>query len=792
MLPTSATNALRSLLNTHWQDRWQHPLFQRLWRSRVVWVTVTLVMGTIYGIRSAGWLQSVELATYDAQVRLRPSQGRDDRFLIVGIDEQDLQAIQEWPIPDCVLANALTKIKRHSPSTIGLDLYRNLPVPNTTHIPNLNQICPDETKRKGTELLYKVFRSTPKLVGIEKRTNDAAMIPVKPPPILNPTDQIGVNNLVIDSDNRIRRALFYFDEGADRYPSFALNLALNYLEQKKIAPEEGSEFVRLKGHSFLPFEAHDGGYNRADAGGYQILINYRDLHHSFDRVSLRDLLFDRVPDQKIRGRVVLIGSTATSLNDIYSIPHSRDFYSAPQPVPGVEIHAHIISHILSTVLDDRPEIQVLPDSIELLWVLAWTTFTAVLYGTPRQVTTLSQRLRGREGVLVLELGLFLGLAQGAMTIGWWLPVVPTGLGILGAVLGITIYQAWSAAELRKTFGRYLTDEVVYQLLDTPQGLQMGGDRRTVTMLMADLRGFSSASEQQSPERVLMFLNQYLEIMTDVINQYQGTIDEFMGDGILVLFGAPTTRDDDPDRAVACAIAMQQAMQQVNDHAPLLGLTRIEMGVGIHTGEVVVGNIGSLKRAKYGIVGSHMNLTARIESYTVGGQVLISDTTKQAVRSIVQTHGLLQIETKGFQQAVTLYEVRGIEGRFHLALPEQSTALTVLDELVIPIPVQFAVIEGKHIQSTRSYGLLRQVSAQGALLQSPTPLLLFCNLKLNLNQPDRNSDFYAKVTREFACDPAVPDQITYQIRFTFIPSEVSESLQMPVLRPTTGFPTVLQV
>ncbi len=789
MRPTSATNALRRLLNNHWQGRWQHPLFQRLWRSRVVWVTVPVVMGTIYGIRSAGWLQSVELAIYDAQVRLRPAQGRDDRILIVGIDEQDLQTIQEWPIPDCVLANALTKIKRHHPSTIGLDLYRDLPVPNTDHVPNLNQVCPDATKRNGTELLYKVFRSTPKLVGIEKRTTDATMIPVKSPPILNPTDQIGVNNLVIDNDNRIRRALLYFDEGADRYPSFALNLALNYLEQKKITPEEGAEFVRLKGHSFRPFESHDGGYTRADAGGYQILINYRDLYHSFDRVSLRDLLFDRVPDHKIRDRVVLLGSSATSLNDVYTIPHSRDFYGAPQLVPGVEIHAHVISHILSTVLEGRPAIQSLSDPLELLWVLAWTTFTALLYGTPHQVTSLIQRLRGREGILLVELGLFFAMVQGAMAIGWWLPVVPTGLGILGAVLGITIYQAWSAAELRKTFGRYLTNEVVYQLLDTPQGLQMGGDRRTVTMLMADLRGFSAASEQQSPERVLMFLNQYLEIMTDVINRYQGTIDEFMGDGILVLFGAPTTRDDDPDRAVACAIAMQQAMQQVNHHAPLLGLKTIEMGVGIHTGEVVVGNIGSLKRTKYGIVGSHMNLTARIESYTVGGQVLISEATKQAVRSSLQTHGLLKIETKGFQQAVTLYEVRGIEGRFHLALPEQSTAF---DELVIPIPVKFAVIEGKQIQSSRSYGLLRQVSSQGALLQSSMPLSLFCNLKLNLNQPDHNSDFYAKVIREVACDPVLPDQITYQIRFTFIPPEILESLQRPVLRPTTGFPTVLPV
>ena len=758
---------------TAWLARSHHPLFQRLWRSRVVWVVVPLVTGCVYGLRTAGLLQSMELATYDAQVRLRPSQGKDDRILIVAIDEQDLQAIEQWPLPDCVLAKALNIIKKHRPVTIGLDLYRDLPIASP------NRFCTADGQ--GTAQLYQVFRSTPTLVGIERRSaNLATLIPVKPPPILDPSTQIGVNNFVPDLDNRIRRGLIYFDEGkdaeSDRRPSFALNLALNYLETKNIAPEVGSEFLRLKGHSFVPFEAQDGGYNRADADGYQILINYRNLEGSFDRVSLRDVLANKVPEALIRGRVVLIGSAATSLNDIFLVPQSQDFSGGPRLVPGVEIHAHVVSQLLSTVLDRRPGVQVLPDNLEMLWVLGWTVFAALLYGQPRQVLPfkawLRGGLRGREGGLMLGLLGFGGVVQGAIALGWWLPVVPPMLGMAGAVLGITAYQAWSVAELRKTFGRYLTNEVVYQLLDTPQGLRMGGDRRTVTMLMSDLRGFSSASERQPPEQVLMFLNQYLEIMTDVINRYQGTIDEFMGDGILVLFGAPTKRDDDPDRAVACAIAMQQAMNEVNQYAPLLGLTRIEMGVGVHTGEVVVGNIGSLKRAKYGIVGSHMNLTSRIESYTVGGQVLISEATHQAVRSRVQTHGLMQIETKGFRQAVTLYdvqsiEVQGLNSRVHLALPEKEA---IVEAVRNSIPVQFAIIEGKHIQTTRTNGLLCQVSSEGALLQSPVVMALFSNLKLNLNLSDRTADFYAKV---IASESA--DSFTYQIRFTFIPPDILNEL-----------------
>ena len=764
-------------LQIAWLARLKHPLFQRLWRSRAVWVTVPLVTGLIYGVRTAGFLQSMELATYDAQVRLRPSQGRDDRILIVAIDEHDLQAIEQWPLPDCVLAKALNIIKKHNPVTIGLDLYRDLP------IASLNRFCSAETQGQGTSQLYQVFRSTPTLVAIERRSlNPAVLIPVKPPPILDPSTQIGVNNFVPDLDNRIRRGLIYFDDGkdaeSDRRPSFALNLALNYLETKHIAPEVGSEFLRLNNHSLVPFEAQDGGYNHADADGYQILINYRNLDGSFDRVSLRDLLANKVPSHKIRGRVVLIGSAATSLNDLFLVPQSQDFSGGPRLIPGVEIHAHVVSQLLSTVLDRRPGIQVLPDSLEMLWVFGWTVFVALLYSQPHKVLPFRQWLRGREGGLMLGLLGFGLVVQGAIALGWWLPVVPPMLGMMGAVLGITAYQAWSAAELRRTFGRYLTNEVVYQLLDTPEGLQMGGDRRTVTMLMADLRGFSSASERQPPEQVLKFLNQYLEIMTDVINGYQGTIDEFLGDGILVLFGAPTTRKDDPDRAVACAIAMQQAMNAVNQHAPLLGLTSIEMGVGIHTGEVVVGNIGSLKRAKYGIVGSHMNLTFRIESYTVGGQVLISEATHQLLRSLVQTQGLMQIETKGFQQAVTLYDVRaidmqGVDGGLYLALPEK---VAIKQSAASPIPVKFAVIEGKKIQATRTEGRLGEVSSQGALLQSPVAIAVFSNLKLNLDANDRTADFYAKVTAEVMAEfSGQADSFTYQVRFTFVPPDVLDGL-----------------
>ncbi|MBN8564172.1 MAG: DUF3365 domain-containing protein [Leptolyngbya sp. UWPOB_LEPTO1] len=225
--------------------------------------------------------------------------------------------------------------------------------------------------------------------------------------------------------------------------------------------------------------------------------------------------------------------------------------------------------------------------------------------------------------------------------------------------------------IRQVFGRYLSDAVVGTLLDQPTGLKLGGDRRTITILTSDLRGFSTLSERLPPEKVIEILNLYLEDMAEVINQYQGTIDEFMGDGILVLFGAPLSQADDALRAVACACAMQLTMGLVNEKLQALNLPQLEMGIGINTGEVIVGNIGSEKRTKYGVVGSSVNLTYRIESYTQGGQILISEQTRQALGQNVQIMGEKQVHPKGFENPITIYDVYGIRGRYNLFLPKDK-------------------------------------------------------------------------------------------------------------------------
>ena len=267
--------------------------------------------------------------------------------------------------------------------------------------------------------------------------------------------------------------------------------------------------------------------------------------------------------------------------------------------------------------------------------------------------------------------------------------------------------------IRKIFGRYLTDEVVTTLLEEPMALQLGGKRQLVSVLVADLRGFTSLSEHLSAEDVIKVLNWFLGQMTDVITQYDGTINDFTGDGIMVLFGAPTVRDDDAERAVTCAVAMQLAMTTVNQKMADWQLPQLQMGIGINTGEAVVGNIGSEKHTKYSAIGKQVNLAYRIESYTVGGQILISEQTLNQVQSAIKVDPKKHVHPKGLSQPITVFEVRGIGQDRGLLLPEPKDTLHPLPQ---ELPVKYAILDGKQIGHSSFTAHLVKLSKQGAELQ----------------------------------------------------------------------------
>jgi adenylate cyclase len=298
--------------------------------------------------------------------------------------------------------------------------------------------------------------------------------------------------------------------------------------------------------------------------------------------------------------------------------------------------------------------------------------------------------------------------------------------------------------VRRAFGRYVSEEVAASILKSPEGLELGGEEREVTILMSDLRGFTALAARLTPHEVIEFLNLYLEVMVDVISRYEGTIDEIIGDAILVIFGAPLPSDDHAEKAVACGLAMQLAMKEVNQRLVAKGAAELEMGIGIHTGRVIVGNIGSLRRTKYAAVGSNVNLAGRIESFTTGGQVLISENVRERIKSPLRLDAQFQVEPKGAKERLQLHEVGGIGEPFNLSLPSKASVLCPLPQ---PLPIRFTVLEEKFVGRTVHEGRLVALSGTEAGIESQQALSPLSNLKSELAAgagANPGGEIYAKV------------------------------------------------
>jgi class 3 adenylate cyclase len=324
--------------------------------------------------------------------------------------------------------------------------------------------------------------------------------------------------------------------------------------------------------------------------------------------------------------------------------------------------------------------------------------------------------------------------------------------------------------VRRAFGRYVSEEIAESILQSPEGLELGGEEREVTILMSDLRGFTALAARLTPRDVIASLNLYLEAMVDVIGRYQGTIDEILGDAILVIFGAPVACNDHATRAVACGLAMQLAMPEVNRRLAEKGASELEMGIGIHTGPVIVGNIGSLRRTKYAGVGLNVNLAGRIESFTTGGQVLISESTREKISLPLRINHVFQVEPKGAAHGLKLHEIGGIGEPFNLWLPDRSSTLCRLPQ---PLPIHFSVLEEKFVGRTVHEGRLSALSDSEAGIESDVALGPLCNLKIELDRMAEvpGGEIYAKV---IGAVEGAPGQM--RIRFTSVSPELKVWLQ----------------
>jgi len=266
------------------------------------------------------------------------------------------------------------------------------------------------------------------------------------------------------------------------------------------------------------------------------------------------------------------------------------------------------------------------------------------------------------------------------------------------------------------------------------------------------------------------LNHYLERMVGIITEYKGTVNEFEGDGILTFFGAPLSQRDDPERAIECAIKMQKAMSELNQEQNRLTLPELHMGIGINTGEVVVGNIGSEKRSKYCAIGSAINTAYRIESYTTGGQILISQSTHERVKSSVRIQGTMKVQFKGIDHPVTLYNVIGMKQNRELSLPDKAVHPMV--KLESPVPITCFPIKGKTVSEALISGLLTHLGEYEAEVSLEQQVEIHSNVKVLLAPEDspEMAEVYAKVVSVEPSE-ATPYQLKARLEFTWLPDNV---------------------
>ena len=400
---------------------------KRNWQWRGFLTTATAVACFVLVINSTGLFQLLEWVILDKFFQLRPSESIDSRIVIVTIDESDINKISEWPIPDAVLAKLLTKLKAQQPRAIGLDLYRNLPEP------------------PGHAELVEVFKSTPHLIGVEKTIEPK----IEPPSVLQELDQVAMADLILDADGKVRRGLLSIQTDKEQFKlSLGASLALIYLEAEGItlkSIDDSQTKLQLGKTIFTPFQEDDGGYVNADAGGYQILLNYRGLQDKFLTVSLTDVLENRLPDDLFRERIVLIGSTAHSLNDLFRIPYSSSLFSSPRLSPGVIIHANLASQIVSAAKDGRPLIKTRRQLLEWLRVICWSfggaVGTGLLLQTKASKEDLSLKWKALTLGVILAGSMNLAGSYMAFLDGWWLPVVSPFLALTGSALAIAIQHS---------------------------------------------------------------------------------------------------------------------------------------------------------------------------------------------------------------------------------------------------------------------------------------------------------------------------------------------------------------
>ncbi len=621
--------------------------------------------------------EKLESKTYDLRLILRnhfKKQSALKNIVIVAIDEKSIKEIGRWPWGRDVQAGLVRKISKGGPKVIGIDIMYTEP-DNKEADGKLAQAF----KEAGNVVIAIPFFVTP---GIKENMPtgeipdflwDTAFMQVNSPKGINwkhfaikaesvnppietlaKTATLGNVYTPPDMDGVIRWELMYLNYGDDCYPQFGLQIARIALG------------ITMKDMLLYPASAVKLGDTtiKTNLQG-RVLINYVGEANSFQYKSASDVMNDRIPSAFFKDKIVLVGTTALATYDQKVTPLSAD-------LPGVEINATVVQNLLlNNFLSPSHNV------IELVFIVITGIFLGMMI--PRLKAIASSALATGFIGLYIFLSFYLLLYHDL-----WINLIYPVSNMLSIftiqTIVMFVYEEKKAKEIRRMFSSYVSPKIVEILINDPGKAGIGGVRREITVLFADIRGFTSISEKYSPEEVVAILNEYLGEMTEIVFKWDGTLDKFIGDAILAFWGAPLIQENHAELAVRCALNMSARLDELQKKWEAEGKPRLDIGIGINTGEVLVGNIGAVgKKMDYTVIGDHVNLGSRVESLTkkYNVRILITEYTLSKIRSSCETGALGHVSVLGKEKVIVKGKEKPV-GIFALTTFEHSTKSTIVE------------------------------------------------------------------------------------------------------------------
>lgn len=634
---------------------------QKLSRSpliSVLFVSIIVFLG-IMGLRNSGLLESTELIAYDYYVRLLPKDSAPNpHIVLIKVTEKDIRNQGGWPLTDATVAKVLETIIHYRPRVIGLDIYRDIPVP-----PGSEEFAMILTKNRNI------------ITAMKFGSKDESGIP--PASVLKEKEQAGFNDILVDSGGIVRRGLLFLDDGDNIFYSFALRISLLYLREKGIVPQADvfkQHHIRLGQTTIRPFESNDGSYINADARGYQFLLDFKDTPESFTSYSLTTLLSGKIDPEAIKDKIVLIGTEAESVKDFFYTPYSRGLFSH-QHISGITLHAHIINQLLRFALEGDKPIATVNEWHEWFWITLWSLLGGALGFRVRSPWRFS--LLATSGLFVLALAVYFAFLS-----SWWIPLVPSFMSWLISASVITAYMSnkekRERAFLMQLFSKHVSKEVAEIIWKQRDQFLEGGRLRSqksiVTVMFTDIKGFTSVAEKMNPQALIDWLNTYMEAMAHLVMAHGGLIDDYTGDGIKADFGVPVPRTSkseivqDAVNAVNCALDMERELKRLNTTWEENNLPTVHMRIGIFTGPVIAGSLGSAERLKYTTIGDTVNIASRLENFDKDFaeadctrspcRILIGEKTLNYLDNEFKVQRVGEVSLKGKSQEITAYRVIG--------------------------------------------------------------------------------------------------------------------------------------